>query len=77
MKTCKVKPDKDTCRVCLATQQMFGVVDNCSECELNKMRYEWVGTTYSTLWGSIYALVQSNGVIYKVLLDLVYDIKED
>lgn len=40
MRTCKVKPDRSTCSACLATQEMFDVVDDCSKCELNKREYE-------------------------------------
>lgn len=35
MKICKVKPDSSTCFACLATQEMFDVVDYCSHCSSN------------------------------------------
>ena len=35
MKICKVRPDYSTCSACIATQEMFNVVDDCSKCKLN------------------------------------------
>ena len=29
MKLCKVRPDRSTCSACVATQEMFNVVDDC------------------------------------------------
>lgn len=40
MKICKVRPDRSTCSACLATQEMFNVVDDCSKCKLNTDTYE-------------------------------------
>ena len=35
MKICKVRPDYSTCSACVATQEMFDVVDDCSKCQIN------------------------------------------
>lgn len=40
MKICKVRPDYSTCSACVATQEMFNVVDDCSRCKLNTDTYE-------------------------------------
>lgn len=40
MKICKVRPDHSTCSACVATQEMFNVVDDCSRCKLNTDTYE-------------------------------------
>lgn len=48
MKICKVRPDYSTCSACVATQEMFDVVDDCSKCKLNTDTYELlqVGTGF-------------------------------
>lgn len=73
-KICKVKPDSATCSACVATQEMFDVVDDCRKCDLNTRTYELlqIGTNF---WGS-YAMVQYNGTIKKVSLSRVYDIRK-
>lgn len=75
MKICKVRPDYSTCSACVATQEMFDVVDDCSKCKLNTDTYELlqVGTGF---WSGDYAMVQKDGKITKVSLNCVYDVKE-
>lgn len=75
MKICKVRPDHSTCSACVATQEMFNVVDDCSKCKLNTDTYELlqVGTGF---WSGDYAMVQKYGKITKVSLNRVYNIKE-
>ena len=75
MKICKVKPDHSICSACMATQEMFDVVDDCSKCKLNTDTYELlqIGTRF---WSGDYAMVQKDGVIQKVSLSRVYDVKE-
>ena len=75
MRICKVKPDRSTCSACLATQEMFDVVDDCTKCELNQREYELLnfGTGF---WSGDYAMVLYDGKIKKVPLSGVYDIKE-
>ncbi len=75
MKICKVKPDHSICSACMATQEMFDVVDDCSKCKLNTDTYELlqIGTGF---WSGDYAMVQKDGVIQKVSLSRVYDVKE-
>ena len=57
MKICKVRPDHSTCSACIATQEMFNVVDDCGKCKLNTDTYELlqVGTGF---WSGNYAMVQ-------------------
>ena len=71
----KVRPDRSTCSACVATQEMFNVVDDCSRCKLNTDTYELlqIGTGF---WSGDYAMVQKDGKITKVSLNRVYDIKE-
>lgn len=75
MKICKVRSDRSTCSACIATQEMFNVVDDCSKCKLNTDIYEllqiWTG-----FWSGNYAMVQKDGKITKVSLSRVYDVKE-
>lgn len=75
MKLCEVRPDRSTCSACVATQEMFNVVDDCSRCKLNTDTYELlqIGTGF---WSGDYAMVQKDGKITKVSLNRVYDIKE-
>lgn len=72
MKICKVRPDHSTCSACVATQEMFNVVDDCSRCKLNTDTYELlrIGTGF---WSGDYAMVQKGGKITKVSLNRVYD----
>ena len=64
MKICKVRPDHSTCSACVATQEMFNVVDDCIKCKLNTDTYELlqVGTGF---WSGDYAMVQKDGKLPK------------
>ena len=76
MKICKVRPDRSTCSACVATQEMFNVVDDCGKCnKRNTDTYELlqIGTGF---WSGNYAMVQKDGEITKVPLNRVYDVKE-
>lgn len=75
MKICKVRPDRSTCSECLATQEMYSVVDDCSKCKLNTDTYELlqIGAGF---FGVGYAMVQKDGKITKVPLSRIYDVKE-
>lgn len=75
MKICKVRPVYSTCSACIATQEIFNVVDDCGKCKLNTDTYELlqVGTGF---WIGDYAMVQKDGKITKVSLNRVYDVKE-
>lgn len=75
MKICKVRPDHSTCSACVATQEMFNVVDDCSKCKLNTDTYELLQVGTGFLSGD-YAMVQKDGKITKVSLNRVYNIKE-
>ena len=74
MKICKVRSDRSTCSACIATQEMFNVVDDCSKCKSNTDIYELlqIGTGF---WSGDYAMVQKDGKITKVSLSRVYDVK--
>lgn len=74
-KFCKVKPKKSTCSACVETQAMFNVIDDCKKCDLNKREYELIqiGTGF---WSGDYAMIQYDGIIEKVSLNRVYNIKE-
>lgn len=75
MKICKVRPDRSTCSACVATQEMFNAIDDCSICKANADTYELlqIGTGF---WSGDYAMVQKDGIITKVSLSRVYDVKE-
>lgn len=75
MKICKVRPDRSTCSACVATQEMFNVIDDCGRCKANADIYELlqIGTGF---WSGDYAMVQKDGIITKVSLSRVYDVKE-
>lgn len=75
MKICKVRPDRSTCSACLATQEMWNVVDDCSKCKLNTDTYELLQIGAGFL-GVDYAMVQKDGKIIKVSLSRIYDVKE-
>ncbi len=75
MKICKVRPDRSTCSACVATQEMFNVVDDCGKCKLNTDTYELLQVGTGFLSGN-YAMVQKGGKITKVSLSRVYDVKE-
>lgn len=68
MKICKVRPDHSTCSACIATQEMFNVVDDCGKCKLNTDTYELlqIGTGF---WSGNYAMVQNGDKITKVSLN--------
>lgn len=74
MKICKVRSDRSTCSACIATQEMFNVVDDCSKCKANADTYELlqIGTGF---WSDD-SMVQKDGIITKVSLSRVYDVKE-
>ncbi len=75
MKICKVRPDRSTCSACVATQEMFNVIDDCSRCK-SKCRYLRIVTNRNRFLSGDYAMVQKDGVITKVSLSRVYDAKE-
>ena len=76
MKTCKVKPDHNTCCSCLDIQIDNGIIIDCEKCKSNNVRYTLlqIGTGF---WSGDYAFVEKDGVIKKVPLYRVYDVKEE
>ena len=75
MKSCKVRPDRSTCSACVATQEMFNAIDDCSRCKANADTYELLQIA-TGFWSGDYAMVQKDGIITKVSLSRVYDVKE-
>ena len=75
MKICKVRPDRSTCSACVATQEMFNAIDDCSRCKANADTYELLQIR-TCFWSGDYAMVQKDGIITKVSLSRVYDVKE-
>lgn len=77
LKTCKVKSDYKNCFDCMTIQEMYGngVVIDCHKCKATNDTYELllIGTSF---WSGDYAMVQKDGVIQKVSLSRVYDVKE-
>lgn len=67
MKICKVRTDHSTCSACVATQEMFNVVDDCIKCKLNTDTYELlqVGTGF---WSGDYAMVQKRRQNYQSII---------
>lgn len=76
MKICKVRPDRSICFACLATQEMYNVVNDCSKCKLNTDTYELLQIVVGFLSVGYYAMVQKDGKITKVPLSRIYDVKE-
>lgn len=76
MKICKVKPSRADCRICLETQSMCGVIDDCQKCKNDPSRdgYELIDIGH-TFWLGDYALVERNGEITRVDLERVHDIR--
>lgn len=72
-KTCKVKPDYNTCMMCTDIQIESGEVCKCDECPLVKDTYELISVGTSFVTGD-YAMVLKNGVITRVPLKRVFDV---
>lgn len=75
MKTCKKKPNVSTCRNCLDTQIMYGVVEDCSKCSVNTKRYEIVDIQCN-MFGT-YVILLADGELSKASISDVYDIKKE
>ena len=78
MKICKVRPVYSTCSACIATQEIFNVVDDCGKCKLNTDTYELlqVGTGF---WSGDYAMEPMEKLV-KALNDAIgrmYSSKEE
>lgn len=74
MKTCKLKPSAGECNACL---DIFDDTHppHCKACHEHSPRYELL--QIASGWFCDYAFVQRDGVVKKVALDRIYDIKED
>lgn len=74
MKTCKVKPNYNTCAMCIDMQILRNDTVLCSECTYSK-DYELLKVGATAL-GSSYAIVCREGIAKKVALRKVIGIKE-
>ena len=75
MKVCKIKPARNVCLACTDRQISQNSYKACEECLGCKTGCELisVGTSW---WFGDYAMVVKNGVVQKVELSRVFDIKE-
>ena len=71
-KFCKVKPEK--CNLCIAADKNYDMDYDCSKCEPNNATYELISVGHSELDGD-WAMVLKDGVIRKVELSRVWDVK--
>lgn len=71
---CKVKPDRNFCFACLDDQIDSGVYKDCSKCKLKGDEYELVQLVPG-LFGNDSAYVLKDGVITRVKLSRIYDVK--
>lgn len=76
MKTCKIKPEVNTCLSCVDVQVAYNQIENCNQCELTKRQYTLVSVGVGGIFATPYAIVQYNGKLEKVALDRVYNIRE-
>ena len=74
MKTCKVKPPYYICKGCIDIHDSYGMIEDCDLCKQNSPIYELVSVG-SNFWGD-YAMIQKDGLIEKVSLNRIYDLKE-
>lgn len=70
---CKVKPDSSTCHACLATQEMFNDVDDCSKCQARKDAI--LLETGCNFWNGHYAIISVDGKIKTVSQDQIYNLR--
>lgn len=75
MKMCKVKPELHHCRSCLEMQETLGIIQSCSNCFSEIDEYELLNVG-SSFWVGDYAMVCRNGIVKKVSLDRIYDVRE-
>lgn len=75
MKTCKLRPEHNTCRSCLDIQVNNHIFIDCEKCKEHNATYTLlqIGTSF---WSGDYAFVERRGVIKKVALSRVYGVKE-
>ena len=75
MRTCKVKPSISECDFCNDVAELYDDIPNCFKCKRNNKRYELLNIVSGIL--DNYAFVLSDGIIEKVSLSRVCDIKEE
>ena len=72
-KLCKVKPLN--CHICVAADKNYDMDYDCEKCEKNKAVYELISVGHSDSIGD-WAMVMKDGVIRRVALSRVWDVKE-
>ena len=75
MKSCKIRPTLGECNMCAEITEYFDQPPDCSKCDYNTKRYELIEVVSGIF--NDYAFVSSNGKMQKVLIDRVYDIREE
>lgn len=71
-KICKVKPVG--CPVCIAADKNYDIPYDCEKCEANNETYELISVGNSDIEGD-WAMVLKDGVIRRVELNRVWDVK--
>lgn len=76
MRTCKLKAPIRTCMNCTDIADFCDTIPDCKKCSYKEDTYELlqIGTGF---WSGDYAMVQKDGVITKVSLSRIYDVKGD
>ena len=76
-RTCRIRPKLDICTKCRDNYVMYHTYYNCQECDENNKRYELIHIGIDVSESEDFALVVIDGVIKKVPLSRVRDIKEE
>lgn len=75
MKTCKLRPTTSECRRCMDVEEALDLTIACNKCRYNTKRFEILGYVGGAF--SQYALVNSGGIVEKVNINRIYDIREE
>ena len=74
--TCKIRPEHSTCSECIDIQMEYGESKDCAECPVITDEYELLDIKTSFWHKRDYALVLKDGLIQKVPLRRIYNVKE-
>jgi len=72
-KVCKVKPTR--CPICIAADKNYDMSYDCEKCKENNVVYELISVGHTDLDGD-WAMVLKDGIIRRVELSRVWDVKE-
>lgn len=75
MKTCKLRPTAKECCRCIDSEDALNITISCNNCRYNTKRFELLGYVGGAF--SQYALVNSGGIVEKVNINRIYDIREE